>query len=165
VASRLPLPGSLAPPPRPHVMTAVIALWSLVIVAGLVALLTSAIDAEALRTGLLSEAHLDDRDATAQELNNGVVVTMTTVALLCDAVLLLALWGVRMVWRRRPGAVRVLLVTTVLTLLVVGIAQGMVAGGDTEVDRRAFLVQLALLLPALGLLLSRRSRAWLHGAD
>ena len=159
------MPGTLAPPPRPHVMTAVIGLWSLVIVAGLVALLTSAIDVEALRTSLISEAHLDDRDATEQELVNGVVVTMTTVALLCDAVLLLALWGVRMVWRRRPGAVRVLVITTVLTLLVVGIAQGMVAGGATDVDRRAFLVQLALLLPAVALLLSRRSRAWLHGAD
>lgn len=159
------MPGTLAPPPRPHVMTAVIGLWSLVIVAGLVALLTSAIDVEALRTGLLSEAQNDDRDATAQELVNGVVVTMTAVALLCDALLLFALWGVRLLCRRRPAAVRVLVATTVLTLLVVAIAQGMVAGGATEVDRRAFLVQLALLLPAVGLLLSRRSRAWLHGAD
>jgi hypothetical protein len=162
VASRLPTPGSVAPPPRPWILTVALGLWVLFVVAGLVALITSAIDLEDLRRGLLSEAHVDDRDATEQELANGVVVTLATIALLCDAALLLAVWGLRLAARRSTATARVLVVAAVLALPAVGIAQGMVGGGATDLDRQAFLVQAALVLPAMAALLARPSRAWLR---
>lgn len=165
MASRLPVPGSEPAPPRPAVVTAAAGLWFLAVVAGLVALIVSAVDLAALRTGLLAEARVDDRDASEQELVNGVVLTMATVALVCSVLLLLALLGLRLIDRRRPGAVGTLVATAVLTLLVVGIAQDMVAGGATELDRLSFLAQAALVLPATGVLLVPRARAWLHGED
>jgi hypothetical protein len=163
VTSRLPMPGSVGPPPRPGAMTAAVRLWALVVVAGLVALIVSAIDIQALRAGLLADARIDDRDAAERLLTDGVVVTMTTVALVCDALLLLAVWGLRLAGRRSHAAVRLLVPTAVLTLVVVLIAQSMVAGGATELDRMAFLVQGGLVLPATVALLSRSSRTWLRG--
>jgi hypothetical protein len=163
VTSRLPMPGSVGPPPRPGAMTAAVRLWALFVVAGLVALIVSAIDIQALRAGLLADARIDDRNAAERLLTDSVVVTMTTVALICDALLLLAVWGLWLVGRRSYAAVRLLVPTAVLTLVVVLVAQSMVAGGATELDRMAFLVQGGLVLPATVALLTRSSRAWLGG--
>ena len=162
VESRLPLPGSVSAPPRPRALTAAVRLWALVLVAGLVALVVSAIDLQALRHGLLVDARIDDRSASDYLLVNSVVVLMSTVALVCDALLLLTVWGLRLAGRRRHGAIQVLVATALLTLLAVAVAQGLVAGGATDLDRTAFLVQAALILPATAALLAPSSRAWLR---
>lgn len=165
VASRLPVPGSVGPPPRPFMLTVAVRLWALVLVAGLVALIVSAVDLEALRHDLLVDARIDDRDAAEHLLRDSVIVLMTTIALVCDALLLLAVWGLRLVSRRSRGAVLVLVSTAVLALAAVAVAQSLVAGGATELDRMAFLVQGGLVLLATGALLTRRSRAWLRADD
>ena len=165
VASRLPTPGSVGPPPRPALLTVAVRLWALVIVAGLVALIVSAIDLEALRHGLLVDARIDDRTAADHLLSDGVVVLMTTIALACDALLLLAVWGLRLISRRSDLAVRVLVPTAALSLVAAAIAQAFVAGGATEVDRMAFVVQAGLLVLATAALLTRSSRAWLRADD
>jgi hypothetical protein len=165
VASRLPTPGSVGPPPRPALLTVAVRLWALVIVAGLVALIVSAIDLEALRHDLLVDARIDDRTAADHLLSDGVVVLMTTIALACDALLLLAVWGLRLISRRSDLAVRVLVPTAALSLVAAAIAQAFVAGGATEVDRMAFVVQAGLLVLATAALLSRSSRAWLRADD
>jgi hypothetical protein len=162
VESRLPMPGSVGPPPRPAALTLAVRLWALVVVAGLVALIVSALDLAALRHELLVAARIDDRDAAEHLLADGVVVLMTTVALTCDAALLLTVWGLRLAGRRRYGAVGVMVPTALLTLVAVGVAQALVAGGATGLDRAAFLVQAGLVLPATAALLARSSRAWLR---
>jgi hypothetical protein len=163
VASRLPVPGtSIGPPPRPVALTAAVRLWALVLVAGLVALILSAIDLEALRHDLLVDARIDDRTAEDRLLSQSVLVLMTTMALACDAVLLLVVWGLQLIGRRSYGALRVLVPTAVLALVAVAVAQGLVAGGATQLDRTAFLVQAGLIVLATGALLSRSSRAWLR---
>lgn len=165
VASRLPTPGSVGPPPRPALLTVAVRLWALVIVAGLVALIASAIDLEALRHDLLVDARIDDRTAADHLLSDGVVVLMTSIALACDALLLLAVWGLRLISRRSYGAVRVLVPTAALSLVAAAVAQAFVAGGATEVDRMAFVVQAGLLVLATAALLTRSSRAWLRADD
>jgi hypothetical protein len=146
-------------------LTVAVRLWALVLVAGLVALVVSAIDLEALRHDLLVDARIDDRDAADHLLLDSVIVLMTTTALICDALLLLAVWGLRLVGLRSYGAVRVLVPTALLALGAVAVAQGFVAGGATEVDRLAFLVQGGLLVLATAALLTRSSRAWLRADD
>jgi hypothetical protein len=162
VESRLPLPGSVAAPPRPVALTAAVRLWALVLVAGLVALVVSAIDLQALQHELLVDARIDDRAAAEPLLLNSVVVLMSGVALVCDALLLLTVWGLRLAARRSHGAIHVLVATALLTLLAVAVAQGLVAGGATDLDRTAFLVQAGLILPATVALLAPSSRAWLR---
>ena len=165
VACRLPTPGSVGPPPRPALLTVAVRLWALVIVAGLVALIVSAIDLEALRHDLLVDARIDDRTAADHLLADGVVVLMTSIALACDALLLLAVWGLRLIGRRSYGAVRVLVPTAALSLVAAAVAQAFVAGGATQVDRWAFVVQAGLLVLATAALLTRSSRAWLRADD
>ena len=165
VASRLPVPGSVAPPPRPTLLTVAVRLWALALVAGLVALTVSAIDLEALQHGLLVEARIDDRDAADHLLSDSVILLMTTIALACDALLLLAVWGLRLVGRRSYGAVRVLVPTAALALIAAAVAQAFVAGGATEIDRMAFVVQAGLIVLATAALLTRSSRAWLRADD
>lgn len=163
VESRLPMPGSVGQPPRPLALTAAVRLWALVLVFGLVALVVSAIDLERLQHELIVAARIDDREAAEHVLADTAVILIATVALVCDALLLLVVWGLRLIGRRRYGAVRVLVPTAFVTLAVLAVAQGIVAGGATAVDRQAFLVQAGLLLPATALLLTRSSRAWLRG--
>jgi hypothetical protein len=163
VASRLPVPGTTSgPSPRPAALTAAVRLWALVLLAGLVALILSAIDIEGLRHDLLVDARIDDRTAEDSLLFQSVLVLLTTMALVCDALLLLIVWGLRLIGRRSHGALLVLVPTALLALVAVAIAQGLVAGGATQLDRAAFLVQAGLLVLATGALLSRSSRAWLR---
>jgi hypothetical protein len=114
------------------------------------------------RHDLLVDARIDDRTAEDRLLSQSVLVLMTTMALACDAVLLLVVWGLQLIGRRSYGALRVLVPTGVLALVAVAIAQGLVAGGATRLDRTAFLVQAGLIVLATGALLSRSSRAWLR---
>jgi hypothetical protein len=165
VASRLPVPGSVGPPLRPAALTVAVRLWALVLVAGIVALVVSAIDLEALRHDLLVEARIDDRSAADHLLSDGVIVLMTSAALACDALLLLAIWGLRLISRRSHLAVRVLVATAGLALIACAVAQAFVAGGATQVDRMAFVVQAGLLVLATAALLTRSSRAWLRADD
>jgi hypothetical protein len=146
-------------------LTVAISLWALVLVTGLVALIVSAIDLEALRHDLLVDARIDDREAAEALLHDSVIVLITAVALTCDALLLLAIWGLRLVSQRSYAAVRVLVPTAALALVAAAVAQSFVAGGGTELDRMAFLVQGALILLATGALLTRSSRAWLRAED
>jgi hypothetical protein len=90
---------------------------------------------------------------------------MTSVALTCDALLLLAIWGLRLIGRRSYLAVRVLVCAAGPALIACAVAQGFVAGGATQVDRMAFLVQAGLIVLATPALLSRSSRAWLRADD
>lgn len=164
VTSALALPGSFVPPPPPRAIRIVTWLWALCVVAGGVALIVSVVDLEGLRAGLLDTARSDDPDAADDLIGDGAVVTMTSIALFCDAMLLLMLWGLRLIGLRKHSALWVLLPVGVLTLIAVDLAQGMVDEGATGIDRLAFLVQGGLVVVATVALLTRPSRAWLRPA-
>jgi hypothetical protein len=91
-----------------------------------------------------------------------VQVTVISLALLSGVLLIATLWSVALVRRRRPAARWVLLVTGALTLIAVDVNQGVAAGGATDVDRVAFLVQGGLVVLAGILLLAPQSTRWLH---
>ncbi len=161
VTTLLAPPGRSAPPPRPWALRIAAASSLLAAAAGIVGVLAALADGDALREKLTAEATEADPELAADAIADGVTAATTLVlGSVAFLSLLLVVWTA-VVLRRRPWARWLLLVTGALTLVADDIAQSVVAGGS-EVDRIAFVVQAALLVPALVSLFWRSTGRWLH---
>jgi hypothetical protein len=150
--------------PRPRMLRLSVGLWFAACVAGLFGVGAALADGVGLRDRLTATASEVDPTATAEAVRDAVGVTIMlvlgTVVLL---VLLTLVWTV-LVRRRRSWARWVLLVTGLVSLLAVDLAQSTVAGGN-DVDRIALVTQAGLVMVALVLLFTPSSRRWLRGVD
>lgn len=161
VTTRLAPPGRSAPPPRPWALRVSATAAFLAAAAGIAGVLAALADGDALREKLTAEATDADPGLAADTIADGVrattVLVLGSVAFLSLA---LAVWTA-VVLRRRPWARWLLLATGVLTLVAADVAQSVVAGGS-ELDRIAFVVQAALVVPTLVALFWRSTGRWLH---
>jgi drug/metabolite transporter (DMT)-like permease len=151
-----------AAPRTPWPVRAGLVLWTVAVGAGLVAVVTSAIDSTGLRADLYLSARAAAPTRTSAVLHDSVNVTIAGVAAFTGVVLLLVLVGTVLLHRRRRAARWLLPVAGVLGLVVAGLDQNLVEGGATSIDRLSFLVFGACVLAGLVLLPLRGSRAWLR---
>jgi hypothetical protein len=163
VTSDLPLPGTQAPKPRtPWAIRAGGVLWIFAVGAGVVAVVTSAIDSTGLRDDLYLSARAAAPKRTAEVLHDGVNVTIAGAAILTGVALLGVLIGTVALHRRRRAARWLLPVAGVLAIAAAVLDQNLVDGGATNLDRLSFLAFGACVLAGLVLLPLRSSRAWLR---
>ena len=162
VTSDLPLPGTAVPPLPPRTVRVGVLLGALALAAGGVAVALAAIDRAGLHRELLASARAADPEARTSLLRHGVALTITSAAVLTTVAMLALLAGLVVLRRRRPAARWVIGLAGLLTLAAVGIDQGLVTGGSTDVDRLAFLTQGGLTVLALAVLAAPASRAWLR---
>ncbi|MGY1822559.1 hypothetical protein [Geodermatophilus sp. SYSU D00079] len=173
VAQQLPPPrpattSDIAPPlgrtplPRPATVRATAALVGAGCLAALTGVGAALLDHAALRDRLTATATADDPTAPAAVVAEGVRATIAVVTGGVTLVVLLSLVWVVLLLRRRAWARWALLLTALPALVVLDVAQSLVAG-DADVDRVALLVAGGLLLLALLPLLTRSSRAFFRG--
>jgi hypothetical protein len=132
--------------------------------AGLVGVAAALADGEALRDRLTDTARTVDPTATAAAVDDAVRTSILLVVGAVAALAVLTTVWTASVHRRRSWARWMLLLTGLLTLLVVDVAQSTVAGGN-DVDRVLLFVQAGLVVVALVLLFARSSGRWLRDLD
>jgi hypothetical protein len=93
-------------------------------------------------------------------IDDAVLATVLVVLGAVAALVVLAVVWTALLLRRRSWARWLLLVTGLLMLLVGDVALSVVTGG-ADLDRIGLLAQMVLVVPAMGLLLVRSTRAWL----
>jgi hypothetical protein len=163
VTSDLPLPGTHAHTRRtPWPIRTGGVLWIFAVGAGVVAVVTSAIDSTGLRDDLYLSARAAAPKRTAEVLHDSVNVTIAGAAILTGVALLGVLIGTVALHRRRRAARWLLPVAGVLAIAAAVLDQNLVEGGATNLDRLSFLASGACVLAGLVLLPVRSSRAWLR---
>lgn len=164
LTSDLAPPVSRTPPPRPRALRVSATLWFAACAAGVVALLATMVDGEALRANLTATATTDNPAATPEEIADGVRLTILVVLGAVTLMVVSTVTWTALVLRRRSWARRVLLGTGLLTLFAVDVAQSLVTGG-ADLDRVAFIVQAGLVGLGLITLFARSTRTWLRARD
>ncbi|WP_177212896.1 hypothetical protein [Geodermatophilus ruber] len=175
VAQELPPPrpaltSDLAPPvgrsdgARPGPVRATAALWWAGCLAALVGLVAALVDYADLDARLTATATAEDPSAPAELLADGVRATIAVVAGGVALLVVVSLVWVALLLRRRSWARWALLATLLPTLLVLDVAQSVVAG-DADLDRIALVVAAGLLAVALLPLLAGSARDWFHPAQ
>jgi hypothetical protein len=163
-APTAPEPPEAGAAPRPRTLRLSVLLWVTACLAGLAGIGAALADGEALRHRLTDTARALEPAASAAAVNDAV---RTTILLVVGGVvvvcLVTVLWTV-LVHQRRAWARWPLLVTGLLTLLSVDLAQSAVAGGN-DLDRVLLVAQACLVVVALVLLFTRSSRRWLRRLD
>ena len=163
LTSDIPRPLADPEPPRPRTATAAAVLWLGACAAGAVGVGAALADGGALRDRLAATARESDPTATAELVDDGVSATLLLVLGGVALLALVALAAVLLFLRRRRWTWWLLLAVGPLTAVAADVAQSVVSGG-ADVDRTAFLVQLALVLPALVALLLPATRRWVRPA-
>ncbi|MGY1663656.1 hypothetical protein ACI78Q_20700 [Geodermatophilus sp. SYSU D00705] len=148
---------------RPATVRATVALWCAGCLAALTGVATALLDSAALRDRLTATATADDPTASAAVVADGVRATIAVVTGGVTFVVLVSLVWVVLLTRGRAWARWALLLTALPALLVLDVAQSLVAG-DAEVDRMALLAAGGLFVLALLPLATRSSRAFFRGA-
>ncbi|MGY1638281.1 hypothetical protein ACI78V_16675 [Geodermatophilus sp. SYSU D00742] len=151
-----------ATPARPGSVQATVALWCAGCLAALTGVVAALLDATALRDRLTATATADDPTAPADVVTEGVRATIAVVSGGVTLVVLLSLVWVVLLLRGRSWARWALLATALPSLVVLDVAQSLVAG-DVDVDRLALLAAGGLFVLALLPLLARSSRAFFRG--
>jgi hypothetical protein len=146
--------------PAPRAVRASSWLWFAACAAGALGGLAALADGNALRDRLSAAARATDPAATAAAIDDAVLATVLVVLGTVAALVVLAVVWTAFLLRRRPWARWLLLVTGLLMLFAGDVALSLVTGG-ANLDRIGLLAQMALVVPAMGLLLARSSRAWL----
>ncbi|MBB3086331.1 hypothetical protein FHR93_004564 [Geodermatophilus sabuli] len=153
-----PPPLGRRTPPRPAGVQATVALWCAGCLAALTGVVAALLDSTALRNRLVATATADDPAAPAGVVADGVSATIAVVTGGVTLVVLLSLVWVLLLLRGRSWARWALLATILPALVVLDVAQSLVAG-DADVDRMALLAAGGLFVLALLPLLTRSSRA------
>ncbi|SFF04495.1 hypothetical protein SAMN05216574_108104 [Blastococcus tunisiensis] len=164
MTSDLAPPVARPQPPRPRALRLSAGFWFAACLAGVIALVATMLDGDALRADLTATATADNPSSSLATIEDGVRITILVVL---GAVTLLVVstlvWTVLLL-RRRSWARWALLVTGVLTLFAVDVAQSLVAGGG-RVDRIAFVAQAGLVALGLITLWARSTRTWLRARE
>jgi hypothetical protein len=150
-------------PARPATVRATVALWCAGCLAALTGVAAALLDLAPLRDRLTATASADDPTAPAGVVAEGVRATIAVVTGGVTLVVLLSLVWVVLLLRRRAWARWALLLTALPALLVLDVAQSLVAG-DADVDRLALLTAGGLFVLALLPLLTGTSQAFFRGA-
>jgi hypothetical protein len=159
--------GAIAPPtdpvePAPPMALRISAtLWFAACAAALVGLGAALADGSALRARLTDTATAADATATADAVRDAVSATLTLVLGGVAALVVLTLVWTALLLRRRSWARWMLLITGLVLLLAVDVAQSVVSGG-AELDRISLLAAAALVVLAVVPLVARSSGAWLR---
>lgn len=160
-ATRLAPPERARASGRPRALRLSAACWFLAAAAGGAAVVAALLDGDALRATLTAEATEADPALAADVVADGVAATTALVLGAVAVLSLLTLVWTALVLRRRPWARWPLLATGAALLVADDVAQGAVAGGS-QVDRIAFVVQAALVVPAVVALFWRSAGRWLR---
>ena len=161
VAAHLAQPIAPAEVACPRSVRASAWLWFAACAAGALGGLAALADGNALRDRLTTDARAADPAATAAAVDDAVLATVLVVLGAVATLVVLAVVWTAFLLCRRSWARWLLLVTGLLMLLVGDVALSLVTGG-ADLDRIGLTVQLALVVPAMGLLIAHSTRAWLR---
>jgi hypothetical protein len=161
VAGDLSQPIGLPEATRPLAVRISAWFWFAACAAGALGGLAALADGNALRDRLSAAARASDPAATAAAIDDAVLATVLVVLGTVATLVVLALVWTAFLLRRRAWARWLLLVTGLLMLFVGDVALSLVTGG-ADLDRIGLLAQMVLVVPAMGLLVARSSRAWLR---
>jgi len=161
VAVDLSRPIAAAEAPCPRAVRISAWLWFAACAVGSLGGLAALADGNALRDRLAASARASEPAATTAVIDDAVLTTVLVVlGAVATLVVLTVVWTAFLL-RRRSWARWLLLVTGLLTLFAGDVALSLVTGG-ADMDRIGLLSQMLLLVPAMGLLVARSSRAWLR---
>jgi hypothetical protein len=161
VAGDLSQPIGSPETPRPLAVRISASFWFAACAAGALGGLAALADGNALRDRLSAAARASDPAVTAAAIDDAVLATVLVVLGAVATLVVLAVVWTAFLLRRRAWARWLLLVTGLLMLFVGDVALSLVTGG-ADLDRLGLLAQMVLVVPAMGLLVARSSRAWLR---